>query len=48
MQTTIEIVLDQELPAVFATELYRQKRDLVWQRVVYAYAGTNVSVYSAA
>lgn len=46
--TTIEYVLDKELPQSYSPDLFRQKCDQVYQHIYDSYFGAGQSIYSAA
>ncbi len=45
VQRAIELLLDETLPATYATEDYRRRCDAVYQHVYDAYYGQGQSVY---
>jgi type I restriction enzyme, R subunit len=46
--TTIQSLLDQELPQAYTPDLYRQKCGQVYQHIYDSYFGAGKSIYSAA
>jgi len=48
VRTTIERVLDSDLPQSYTPDLYEKKCEVVYQHVYDSYAGQGKSIYSSA
>jgi type I restriction enzyme R subunit len=48
VRSTIEQILDQELPTIYTPDLYQQKCDAIYQHVYDSYFGPNQSIHPQA